>query len=223
MHAVRIWDLPTRVFHWALTVCVVGLLITGTVGGGWLEWHLRFGYSVMTLLLFRLAWGFVGGHWSRFGNFVYGPASLRNYLGGRAQVEHMAGHNPLGALAVFALLLALLAQVGSGLISDDEIATFGPLVRFVSGDTVSAATAYHKNVGKLLILSLVGIHLMAIAVYTFVKRQALTRAMVTGDKMLAAPVTPVRDTVSTRILALGILLACALLVRWVVGLGQVVF
>lgn len=223
MQAVRIWDLPTRLFHWALAVCVLGLIVTGTLGGSWLEWHLRLGYSVMTLLLFRLAWGFVGGHWSRFSSFVYRPTALLRHLDGQAPAAHTAGHTPLAALSVFALLLVLLAQVGTGLIADDEIATFGPLVRFVSGDTVSAATGYHKNVGKLLILGLVGLHLAAIAIYTFVKRQPLTRAMITGDKTLATPVPAARDSAGTRLLALGILLACALFVRWVVSLGQVTF
>ncbi len=223
MHTVRIWDLPTRLFHWALALFVVGLIVTGTLGGNWLVWHLRLGYGVLTLLLFRVVWGFVGGHWSRFTSFVYSPASLRRHLSGQAPAAHTAGHNPLGAMAVFALLLVLLAQVATGLISDDEIATFGPLVRFVSGDTVSAATGYHKNVGKLLIIALVALHLVAIAIYAFIKRQPLTRAMVTGDKVLAEPVPPARDTARTWLLALGILLACALLVRWVAGLGQVTF
>ena len=78
----RVWDLPTRLFHWALAVAVIGMIGTGLNGA--MEWHFRIGYSVMALLLFRLLWGFVGGRWSRFGAFVYGPGSLAAYLRGRA-------------------------------------------------------------------------------------------------------------------------------------------
>lgn len=220
MHVVRIWDLPTRLFHWLLALCVIGLVITGSLRGDWMAWHLRLGYSVFTLLLFRLVWGFVGGHWSRFHRFAYGPSALLQHLRGAAPPAHTAGHSPLGALSVFALLTLLAVQVGTGLFSDDEIATYGPLVHLVSGDTVQAATGYHKNVGKLLILVLVALHLVAIAVYRFVKRQPLTRAMVTGDKTLTEPVPAARDSAGTRLLALGILVLCALFVRWVVNLGQ---
>jgi cytochrome b len=221
MHPVRIWDLPTRVFHWLLALSVLGLIVTGTLGGSWMNWHLRLGYAVLTLLLFRLVWGLVGGHWSRFANFLYGPGALLRHLRGQSPVEHLAGHSPLGALSVFALLAILLAQVGTGLISDDEIATFGPLVRFVSGDTVAAATGYHKEVGKLLVLGLVLLHIAAIIVYRWVKRQALTRAMLTGDKQLPAPVPASRDSAATRLLALVVLLASGTVVWWVVRLGQV--
>jgi cytochrome b len=220
MHVVRIWDLPTRLFHWLLALCVIGLAITGTLGGDWMTWHLRLGYSVFTLLLFRLVWGFVGGHWSRFHRFVYGPSALLQHLRGASPPAHTAGHSPLGALSVFALLAVLAVQVGTGLFSDDEIATYGPLVHLVSGDIVQAATGYHKSVGKLLILALVALHVLAIAVYRFVKRQPLTRVMVTGDKTLTEPVPAARDSSGTRLLALGILVLCALFVRWVVSLGQ---
>ena len=71
MHTIRVWDLPTRLFHWALAACVVGLVITANIGGNWMNWHFRFGYSVLTLLLFRFVWGVVGGHWSRFSSFLY--------------------------------------------------------------------------------------------------------------------------------------------------------
>jgi len=219
MHDVRIWDLPTRLFHWSLALCVIGLVVTGSIGGDWMTWHLRLGQAVFALLLFRVIWGFIGGRWSRFGSFLYSPVSLLNHLRGRAPLAHTAGHSPLGALSVFALLLVLMAQVGTGLVSDDEIANFGPLVRFVSGETVSAATGYHKSIGKWLILGLIGLHLLAILVYRIVKQQALTRAMVTGDKALPEALPPSRDDKGSRALALALLLACAALSWWVAGLG----
>ena len=219
MHTVRVWDLPTRLFHWLLAASVIGLIVTGSLGGNWMNWHLRLGYAVLTLLLFRLVWGFVGGHWSRFGSFIYAPSSLVAYLQGRSRPEHQVGHSPLGALSVFALLLILAAQVGSGLLSDDEISFFGPLTRFVSGETVSAATAYHKDIGKLLIFALVGLHVVAIAYYKWVRKQGLVKPMVLGDKHLPVAVPAARDSAGSRALALIVLALSALVVRWVVGLG----
>jgi cytochrome b len=220
MHTIRVWDLPTRLFHWLLAACVIGLVVTGSIGGNWMNWHLRLGYSVLTLLLFRLVWGFIGGHWSRFANFIYAPSSFVAYLRGQARPEHRVGHSPLGALSVFALLLILAAQVGTGLMSDDEIAFFGPLVRFVSGDTVSMATSYHKNVGKFIVIALVGLHLLAIAYYKWIKKQALVRPMVVGDKQLTVQVPSARDTAGTRLLALVVLVLCGTAVAWLVSLGN---
>jgi cytochrome b len=220
MHTIRVWDLPTRLFHWLLAMCVVGLVITGSVGGNWMNWHLRLGYSVLTLLLFRLVWGFVGGHWSRFSSFIYAPSSLLGYLKGRGRPEHSVGHTPLGALSVFALLLILAAQVGTGLMSDDEISFFGPLVRFVSGDTVALATSYHKNVGKFIVMALVALHVLAIIFYQFVRKQRLVAPMVVGDKQLAAPVIHSRDTAATRVVALVVLILCGAAVAWLVRLGN---
>ncbi|MEP6823730.1 MAG: cytochrome b/b6 domain-containing protein, partial [Ramlibacter sp.] len=77
---VRVWDLPTRLFHWALVACVLGLVVTAYLPGTWIVWHSRLGYAVLALLLFRIVWGLVGGRWSRFGSFIYSPASVVRYL-----------------------------------------------------------------------------------------------------------------------------------------------
>ena len=219
MHTVRVWDLPTRLFHGALALCVLGMVVTANVGGNWMNWHLRLGYAVATLLLFRFVWGLVGGHWSRFASFAYGLGTVLAYIRGQGRPEHLVGHNPLGALSVFALLAVLLLQVSTGLFSDDEIAFTGPLVSLVSGNTVSLATSYHKNVGKLLVLALVALHLGAIAYHTLVKKHTLVRPMVSGDKQLPTPERSTTDTSATRLLALGVLAVCAGLVYGLVGLG----
>ena len=158
-NTVRVWDLPTRIFHWALVACVIGLVTTSQIGGNAMPWHFRFGYSVLTLLLFRVVWGLVGGRWSRFASFTYAPKTILGYLRGQTRPEHAIGHNPLGAGSVFAMLGFLLVQVATGLCSDDEIAAAGPLTKFVSNATVSLATSYHKHVGKLVILALVALHI----------------------------------------------------------------
>lgn len=218
-HRVRVWDLPTRLFHWLLVFFVVGLVITGYTGGNAMQWHARFGYAVLTLLLFRIVWGFIGGHWSRFANFLHGPSSILAYVGGRAHPDHLVGHNPLGAGSVFAMLLVLLAQVGTGLVGDDEIAFTGPLNRFVSSAAGLRATWYHKQVGQWLLIGLVVLHVAAVVWYLHRRRQDLVRPMVVGDKELAAPAQSSRDDLRSRMVALVVLLACGALVAWVVGIG----
>lgn len=209
---VRVWDAPTRVFHWALVVCVAGLLLTAQIGGSAMVWHFRFGYSVLTLLLFRLVWGFVGGHWSRFVSFLYRPGEVIRYIKGQGDSSHSVGHNPMGAFSVFALLGFLALQAGSGLFSDDEIAAAGPLTRFVSASWVGNATFYHKEIGKLILLALVALHLSAIGFYFFSKKENLVRPMITGDKSLDFVAISANDRFSDRIKALLIALACAAMV-----------
>ena len=221
MNTVRIWDIPTRLFHWLLAVSVIGLIVTAKVGGDAMNWHFRLGYVVFALLLFRLMWGFVGGRWSRFASFFPTPARLGRYLRGRARPEDHAGHNPLGAFSVLAMLLVLAAQVGTGLFSDDDIAFAGPLTGLVAGSTVRAASSYHKDVGQLLVIGLVALHLLAIAFYFFAKRKNLVRPMVTGDKTRAevGGVTAATDGFRRRALALVLIALAAGVVTWVVKLG----
>ena len=222
IHKIRVWDLPTRLFHWTLVAAVIGLAITGTLGGNAMVWHFRFGYSVLTLLLFRIVWGWVGGRWSRFGAFIYSPASVINYLKGKGKPEHGIGHSPIGAGSVFAMLGFLLAQVGTGLLSDDEIAFSGPLTRFVSSATVSLATDYHKNIGKWVLLALVLLHIVAIVFY-LCRKHNLVGAMLHGDKELVTAAPASRDDMPSRLLALGVLLACAAGVYWISSLGAPAF
>ena len=218
-HSVRIWDLPTRLFHWSLAACVIGLFISAKMGGNAMVWHLRLGYAVLALLLFRLCWGFIGGRWSRFSAFLYSPARVLRYLRGQGDARDGVGHNPLGALSVFGLLGILALQVGSGLLSDDEIAFSGPLTRFVSGDTVAWATSLHTDVGQWLLVALVALHLAAIAFYTHIKRHSLVRPMVLGDKQLPASTPASRDDARTRLLAAVVLAAAAGVAWWVAQLG----
>lgn len=221
--STRIWDLPTRLFHWVLAACVVALIVTAKVGGNAMEWHLRLGHGVLALLLFRLVWGVVGGRWSRFTAFLFSPARLLRYLRGTPAPEDSIGHSPLGALSVFALLAVLMAQVATGLLSHDEIAFSGPLTRFVSNAVVGQATAYHKEMGQYLVLGLVALHVLAILYYVLVRKQRLVRPMLDGDKLLATPAAPSRDDVATRLLALVVLALSLALAWWVSGLAAAGF
>lgn len=219
---IRVWDLPTRVFHWGLAASVIGLGISGTVGGSAMIWHFRFGYTVLALLLFRLVWGLIGGKWSRFGSFLFAPRRMVDYLAGRDREQLNMGHSPLGALSVFAMLAALLVQVGTGLLSDDEISFAGPLTAYVSGEWVSLATWYHASVGKWIVLALVLLHLAAIAYYT-ARKHRLVSAMLSGDKLAAAGLQSARDDVTSRSLALLVLAASGGLVYWISSLGAPAF
>lgn len=219
--SVRIWDLPTRLFHWLLAAAVVGLVITGRSGE--MLWHFRLGYVVLGLLAFRLLWGVVGGHWSRFATFVRGPSTILRYLRGQAGAQERldVGHNPLGALSVLALLGFLAVQVGTGLVADDEIANQGPLNRFVAGATASSATAWHKDYGQWILIALVLLHLLALLYYRVIKGKRLVGPMFSGDKPLPADTPASRDGAGTRVLALLLAAACAGGVAWVVSLGGV--
>jgi cytochrome b len=217
----RIWDLPTRVFHWALALCIVGSVISGKVGGAALIWHFRLGYVVFGLLVFRLVWGLVGGRWSRFASFIYSPATVVRYLRGQSRPgEHLdVGHNPLGSFSVFALIGILVVQVGTGLIADDEIASTGPLNRFVESATGIAATGWHKGYGQWILLTLVALHIAAIVWYLLGKKTNLVRPMLSGDKTLPAGTPAATDTGASRLLALLLGAFCAALVTWVVSMG----
>lgn len=206
-HRIRIWDLPTRLFHWLLALCVIGLVVSAKLG--LMDWHFRLGYAMLTLLLFRLLWGLLGGRWSRFASFLYAPGSLWRYLRGQGNPAHGIGHSPTGALSVFALLIVLLVQVASGLISDDEIASAGPLTHLVPGAWVSLASWYHRAVGQWLLIALVVLHMAAILWYLWGRGQNLIRPMLDGDKLLAQPAEASRDDARSRLLAAVLLLACA--------------
>jgi len=185
-----------------------------------MAWHFRFGYTVLSLLLFRVIWGVVGGHWSRFGSFMYSPTTVFQYIKGQGRPEHSIGHNPLGAGSVFALLGFLLLQVASGLISDDEIATSGPLSKFMPGTLVSTATFYHKNIGKLIIIALVVLHIGAILFYLVKKKENLVRPMILGDKETPTVTKDSRDDARSRALAAAVFLVCAAMVATMVQLAQ---
>ncbi len=221
--SLRIWDLPTRLFHFALIACVAGLIITGEIGGDVMTLHFYLGYAVLTLVFFRLVWGVVGGHWSRFIHFIPTPTELRAYI---ASLKHLhaqpsAGHNPLGALSVLAMLLVLLAQVLSGFLSDDEVSVSGPWTAWAPGVWVECASEYHTEIGKAVLISLVLLHVGAVLFHKYIKGDDLITPMVSGDKALPedmAQTTPASvDTWVTRTKALLVLALCAYAVYRVVN------
>jgi len=190
--AVRVWDLPTRLFHWSLVLLVSFSAITGEFGDDFganiLDWHARAGYAILALLVFRLLWGFVGGTHARFYNFIRGPrvviAYLRELRAGKS-APHL-GHNPAGGWSVLLMLVCLSLQVGTGLfLSDDDLGFTGPLANHVSDHLSDQLQALHEA-NFYVLMVLVGLHLSAIAFHLWVKKENLVRAMVSGRKPGAA-------------------------------------
>jgi cytochrome b len=202
---VRVWDLPTRLFHWALAICVVLGIVFVKIGGNAIQWHAYCGYTALALILFRVIWGFVGSWHARFANFIPSPSKLIAFL--RGQVDGGLGHNPLGALSVIALLIIVLIQALTGLFTDDDIFFQGPFARYVSNSTVALFTSIHR-LNQYLIFVLVGLHIAAISYYYFVKRENLVGPMVTGDKLtsIVPKSREIIDSSRQRMLALAIFL-----------------
>jgi cytochrome b len=220
-YTVRVWDLPTRLFHWLLAACVLFSIITAKIGGNALEWHFRSGYVVLTLLAFRLLWGLFGGHWSRFASFVRGPGTVWRYVRGkhRAGDRFDVGHNPLGALSVVAMLVFLAAQVATGLFADDEIANTGPLIKYVSSATSLQLTAYHKHIGQWVLITLIVLHIAAVLYYLVGQRRNLVGPMIHGDMAFVEHTPGAADNASSRALAVLLLALCAGAVTWLINLG----
>lgn len=208
---VHVWDWPLRLFHWLLVVGVVGAYVTGTLGGNLTEWHARFGSLTLGLLVFRVLWGFIGSTHARFINFFPTFSRLLAYAKGD---WIGVGHNPAGALAVFALLSVLFILVGSGLFANDDIAFEGPLYDLIDKDLSDTLSGWHQRAVNVL-LFLVGLHVLAILFYQKVKKADLVAPMLTGKKRVPKSLAPgdIRPVGSLRLIAS---LSIAAAVVWVV-------
>lgn len=183
----RLWDLPLRLFHWALVICVLTGFLLGRFGPNVMTLHFYAGYCVAALLVFRIFWGFAGSRSARFGHFLFGPKKTLTYVANmfKRRPSYWPGHNPVGALSVFALLGVLLAQVGTGLFIDaDDFINTGPFASWVSYDTARQAAGLHYRLSYALLV-LVVLHLGAILFYRFWKRENLVTPMITGVKEVA--------------------------------------
>jgi cytochrome b len=174
----RLWDLPTRLFHWLLVAAIVAAIVSGQLGGNLIVWHGRIGLLIVGLIVFRLAWGLFGSTYARFAHFFPTPARLKAYVQGEWR---QPGHNPLGAVAVFALLGLVGFQAVSGLFANDDIAFSGPLADLVGRDLSNRLSALHQLASNAM-FALIGIHLAAIAFYASVKKDNLVKPMITGWK-----------------------------------------
>ena len=176
---IRVWDLPIRLFHWLLVVCIAGSFVTINLGDEFIQWHAYFGYSILILLVFRIIWGFIGSTHAQFASFLPTKTAIFEYLSGSS--PRILGHNPVGAISVFALLFVLSIQVFTGLFVDDEVSFQGPLAKHVSGSLSSLLSEIHEG-NQVVILTLIAIHVAAIIFYKKFKGEDLIKPMISGDK-----------------------------------------
>ena len=182
---VRVWDLPTRLFHWAIVLLVGFSWLSQELE--WMDWHKLSGYTILTLLLFRLAWGFVGSETARFRQFLASPLAALRHLShlARREPDHEVGHNAAGGWMVLLMLLLLAAQVATGLCANDDVMLEGPFAKFV-GKAVSDRLSVIHSRNFNLIEAAIFLHLAAILTYALLKRHDLVRPMITGRKRLPA-------------------------------------
>lgn len=206
--SIQVWDLPLRLFHWLLALAVAAAIVTGEIGGNLIDWHGRIGVFIAGLLAFRIVWGFLGSTHARFASFFPTPARLAAYLQGQWQ---RPGHNPLGALSVFALLGSLALLVGLGLFANDDIAFNGPLAALVDEGLSDKLSGWHARIFNGLLIGLVGLHLAAIAFYARVKKRNLVVPMLTGRTVAPAGTAAAAGGGAVRF---AVALAIAVAVGW---------
>jgi cytochrome b len=210
MYPVRVWDTPTRLFHWLLVGLVIFSLITGKIGISAMQYHEWSGFAILVLVGFRLVWGFIGGQQTRFSTFIKGPATVIRYASSllREDSKRHLGHNPLGGWSIIAMLASLLIQIGTGLFANDDILTEGPLYALVSKETSDWLTGvHHLNLKVLMIL--VAIHICAVMFYLIAKRENLISPMITGSKLWHQPLDSARGNPALALLLVAVMAAVA--------------
>ena len=207
--SMKVWDAPIRLFHWAIVLLVIVSYVS--IQKSWMQIHFLSGYSMLTLLLFRLAWGFVGSDTARFSAFLRSPVQALRHLAqfGRREPDTEIGHNAAGGWMVIVLLLLLAIQVGTGLCANDDVLSEGPLAKHVGKDWSDQLSHYH-SLNFNLILAAIGLHVLAVATYWAVKRHNLLRPMITGRKRLPGNMRQPR--MASSVLALALLVLAGMLV-----------
>lgn len=214
----KVWDLPTRVFHWVLVANVVFSYVTASLGE--YELHQVSGLSILILIVFRVFWGLFGGRHARFSSFLRGPAHVIAYCRAlaRREPDHGVGHNPLGALSILAMLTILALQASLGLFANDDASFKGPLYHLVDPETSNSITSWHHRVFLFGVVSLVILHLAAILGYAIMHRKNLVRPMVTGwakseiqdDQITSSETVPVDHPVDGSPLGASVYLAVSI-------------
>jgi len=215
MRAMRVWDLPIRLFHWAIVVLIFAAWLTQELDR--MDLHIWVGYTILALLLFRLVWGFIGSDTARFGRFLKSPAAAARHLAHirRREADQEVGHNAAGGWMVLVMLALIGVQAGTGLFSNDDGDTEGPLMHLVAKDQSDWLSHIHSLNFKF-IEGVIVLHVLAIIAYAVLKRQDLVRPMITGKKMM--PADAMAPRLVNPVVALVILAAAAGLVAWMVRL-----
>jgi cytochrome b len=215
MRRIKVWDLPVRLFHWAVVVLI--FFAWGTQEWNQMEWHVRIGYTILTLLLFRIVWGFVGSETARFARFLRSPMTALRHLAHIhcREADRELGHNAAGGWMVLVMLVLIGVQAGTGLFANDDANTEGPLMHLVDKDRSDWLSHIHSLNFKL-IEGVIVLHVLAVAAYASLKRQNLVRPMVTGTKLM--PEEAAAPRLVRPIWAVLTLAVAAGVVAWVVRL-----
>jgi cytochrome b len=191
MRPMKVWDLPVRLFHWAIVVLIC--LAWGTQEYNRMEWHVWIGYTILALLLFRIVWGFIGSDTARFTRFLRSPVAALRHLTQlyRREPDREIGHNAAGGWMVLLMLALIGVQAGTGLFANDDANTEGPLMHLVDKDRSDWLSHIHSVNFKLIEAAIV-LHVLAVAGYAVLKRQNLVRPMLTGTKPMPVDTAPPR-------------------------------
>jgi cytochrome b len=208
---ILVWDLPTRLFHWGLLLAVFYSWLSIDVLEN-MQHHFYSGYVVLTLLLFRLVWGFVGSYYSRFKSFRFSPVEILSYAKnlGSKSARHYLGHNPLGSISVVLMIAVLLAQATLGLFSSDDY-FFGPLSGLISSKSIAQISELHL-LNSNAVFAVIGLHILAIIYYKIRKSEHLSKAMISGYKQLDDRCAEQQSKPASSLLAIAVLIVCATLV-----------
>jgi cytochrome b len=212
-----VWDLPLRLAHWALALAVTGAFVTDWIGSAAFGVHVACGSVALVLVLFRIAWGFVGPAHARFADFVRGPRAVLASLPSLRRAAHarLAGHTPLGGWMVLALLGLVGAQACLGLFANDEISHTGPLYGYVGQHLSNRLSAWHVRIGNV-ILGAVALHVAAALYYRVVLGDDLVRPLVTGYKLgVGAEAAIGRQRIGVALLIVAVLTALYLWLLWI--------
>ena len=212
-----VWDWPVRIVHWVMVILLIALLTTAKIGGDAMAWHMRAGEAMLALVLFRVVWGFAGSRYARFTSFVRGPRAVITYARSLTRPPHElhVGHNPLGGWMVIALLLALLFQTGTGLFTNDDVLTEGPLVRLIGKDLSDTISSFHR-LNVWIVVTLACAHIGAVLFYLFALKENLIKPMLHGAKALPSVHRVADGDGASSIKALVLFAACAAAVWWIV-------
>ena len=181
---IKVWDIATRVFHWAMVCLLAGLWWTADIGE--MQWHQVLAYLLMTLIVFRLIWGFIGSDTAKFSDFFVSPKKALAYIKAKPTPLSL-GHNPLGGYMVIALLSLLVLQLVTGLFATDDIFTEGPLMYLVSSDTAGWLTWVHKT-NFNVILALAAVHIIAVVIHVL-KGDNILKSMFSGYKYVSGQIS----------------------------------
>lgn len=205
----RVWDIPTRVFHWFIVALFLFLILTGEQGD-WLERHMQAGYLLSGLIIFRLLWGFLGSYHARFWNFLRSPWHTLRYAWQlvRGNAEHYQGHNPAGGLMVAVLLLGLLVQAMTGLVTTDDIFWEGPFYSSVPDSVAETGATIHRSLQAFLQLFVIA-HILAVIYHKLRFKEPLVSAMFHGYKPAGGIDTGKYDGISTPKLIVSLIIVAA--------------